>query len=34
MPKVRYDWLFGFFTDHYIRVHTDSTSGAQAVIAK
>ena len=21
MPKVEYDWLHGFFTDHYIRVH-------------
>ena len=21
MPKVRYDWLHGDFTDHYIRVH-------------
>jgi tetratricopeptide (TPR) repeat protein len=29
MPKVRYDWLHGSFTDHYIRVHTDKTSGAQ-----
>jgi tetratricopeptide (TPR) repeat protein len=29
MPKVRYDWLHGSFTDHYIRVHTGKTSGAQ-----
>jgi tetratricopeptide (TPR) repeat protein len=21
MPKVRYDWLHGSFTDHYIRIH-------------
>src|SRR5262249_7584053 len=34
MPKVRYDWLFGSFTDHYIRVHTDSApaSGSRAAI--
>jgi hypothetical protein len=26
MPKVRYDWLHGSFTDHYIRVHHPSES--------
>ena len=27
MPKVRYDWLHGYFTDHYIRVHRPTESG-------
>jgi hypothetical protein len=27
MPKVRYDWLHGSFTDHYIRVHRSTESG-------
>ena len=30
MPKVRYDWLHGSFTDHYIRVHTAKTSGVSS----
>jgi hypothetical protein len=29
MPKVRYNWLHGSFTDHYIRTHADKTRGAQ-----
>ena len=31
MPKVRYDWLHGTFTDHYIRVHAPAESGVQGL---
>jgi hypothetical protein len=27
MPKVPYDWLKGYFTDHYIRIHRVTSSG-------
>jgi tetratricopeptide (TPR) repeat protein len=30
MPKVRYQWLHGDFTDHYIRVHRPNEPSAQA----
>jgi len=29
MPKVRYGWLHGDFTDHYIRVHPREAAGVQ-----
>ena len=31
MPKVRYDWLHGSFTDHYIRVHRPSEAGGHSL---
>jgi hypothetical protein len=31
MPKVRYDWLDGSFTDHYVRVHRESVPGRRSV---
>jgi hypothetical protein len=34
MPKVRYDWLHGDFTDHYIRVHRGEDSRAQGAPAR
>jgi tetratricopeptide (TPR) repeat protein len=30
MPQVRYEWLHGSFTDHYIRVHKESAPGHQS----
>ena len=34
MPKVRYDWLHGTFTDHYIRVHPTAESETQGLPAR
>jgi hypothetical protein len=32
MPKVRYDWLHGDFTDHYIRVRKEATARTEAAV--
>jgi hypothetical protein len=34
MPKVRYDWLHGDFTDHYIRVHSPAEPDVHGLPAR